>query len=421
MKRSHKVGLLTLILVLVIAACSPPPPLPTPEAVADSYLVRADDSLSVAAPGILGNDSIEQASLLEVNGVTAAVGNETPTDDGTVTVSADGSFHYEPNLGFVGTDSFTYTVGHAQDSDTATVTLEVVEPLTKLPDATAAVSRAAGVFAAGSFYVLGGEGIGGARDGLVQILDTASNTWSAGEPMPTPVSNICAAVLGDHIYVPGGYNGDGLDLLRRYDINADTWSVIDSDPLPAVKYANACASLNGKLYLFGGSNSGLGSTDVWSYDPSLEAGERWTTTLAPSPIAGAYGAAVAAGDRIFYSGMGDASGSTNSAAVLAYLPASDSWVTYPSLQTARSAASVWVSGSHLFVAGGGWSSYLNTVEVYDLNEGTEGTWAYSDELLTGRRTAAAASDPLTGAAYIAAGWNGNYVAEVEVARVMLTP
>ena len=76
-----------------------------PVGVADFYAVNATTvlPLSVAAPGVLENDSdIEGSSL------TASL--NTQAAHGTATVNGDGSFTYNPTAGYAGTDSFTYTL-----------------------------------------------------------------------------------------------------------------------------------------------------------------------------------------------------------------------------------------------------------------------------------------------------------------------
>jgi len=89
-----------------------------PVAVNDSYSVNQDTTLTVAAPGVLANDSdVDTAAL------TAVL---VSTTNGTLTLSASGGFTYTPNAGFVGTDSFTYKANDGQlDSNTATVTITV--------------------------------------------------------------------------------------------------------------------------------------------------------------------------------------------------------------------------------------------------------------------------------------------------------
>ena len=87
---------------------------------ADTYTVDEDNTLTINADGgVLANDSDVDGDDLEavlVNGPA----------NGTLTLGDDGSFTYEPNDDFNGTDSFTY---HATDgtltSATTTVTITV--------------------------------------------------------------------------------------------------------------------------------------------------------------------------------------------------------------------------------------------------------------------------------------------------------
>ena len=67
---------------------------------ADAYSTPIDTALTVAAPGVLANDTGSPApTALKV----------ADPSHGTVTLNADGSFVYTPTNGFVGTDSFTYS------------------------------------------------------------------------------------------------------------------------------------------------------------------------------------------------------------------------------------------------------------------------------------------------------------------------
>ena len=95
-----------------------------PVAVGDSYSTNQDTPLSVAAPGVLANDTDA-----DHNSLTAT--NVTDPAHGDVTLNSDGSFTYTPDAGFFGSDSFTYTAndGYA-DSNVATVTITVNHTLT---------------------------------------------------------------------------------------------------------------------------------------------------------------------------------------------------------------------------------------------------------------------------------------------------
>jgi hypothetical protein len=91
-----------------------------PEAAPDSYSTKRNARLTVAAPGVLGNDADPDGGELR-----AALASG-PANAKSFTLRSDGSFDYQPKPGWTGTDSFTYT---AQDGELAsaetTVTLEV--------------------------------------------------------------------------------------------------------------------------------------------------------------------------------------------------------------------------------------------------------------------------------------------------------
>ncbi len=90
-----------------------------PVAVDDGYETDEDETLTVAAPGVLGNDS-------DVDGDPLTATLDSDVSNGTLTLNADGSFSYTPNSGFSGTDSFTYVANDGTvNSDPATVTITV--------------------------------------------------------------------------------------------------------------------------------------------------------------------------------------------------------------------------------------------------------------------------------------------------------
>ena len=88
----------------------------------DAFSVKEDQTLTVDVPGVLLNDSDTEGDPLTVSLVTSPA-------NGTLTLNPDGSFTYEPNRNFNGTDSFTYKASDgANDSNTATATI-TVEPV----------------------------------------------------------------------------------------------------------------------------------------------------------------------------------------------------------------------------------------------------------------------------------------------------
>jgi VCBS repeat-containing protein len=90
-----------------------------PTAADDAYSTAEDTALTVAAPGVLANDSDPDGNTL-----TAAV--VSGPSHGTLTLNASGSFVYTPATNYQGTDSFTYRASDGTlTSNLATVTLTV--------------------------------------------------------------------------------------------------------------------------------------------------------------------------------------------------------------------------------------------------------------------------------------------------------
>jgi VCBS repeat-containing protein len=90
-----------------------------PLAVNDAYTTTEEITLTVAAPGVLSNDSD-----VEGDGLTAVL--HTDVVSGSLSFNSDGSFDYIPDDDFCGSDSFTYQASDVNgDSNIATVILNV--------------------------------------------------------------------------------------------------------------------------------------------------------------------------------------------------------------------------------------------------------------------------------------------------------
>src|SRR5579862_3990393 len=89
-----------------------------PTAVADSFQTQVNTQLSVAVPGVLGNDIDPQAF-----GLNAVL--DGTVSHGTLALNSNGSFTYTPAAGFVGIDSFTYHVVNSKNQTSAPVTVSL--------------------------------------------------------------------------------------------------------------------------------------------------------------------------------------------------------------------------------------------------------------------------------------------------------
>ncbi len=101
-----------------------PPPLPFN----DAYSATQNTTLTVPQPGVLANDTLNNAAIgsYGINGAEqTAIGAGTPTAaGGTIRLNADGSFQYEPGS-FTGSDTFKYVLVNSVAAATASVTITV--------------------------------------------------------------------------------------------------------------------------------------------------------------------------------------------------------------------------------------------------------------------------------------------------------
>ena len=234
----------------------------------------------------------------------------------------------------------------------------------------------------GKLYLFGGLGTGG---GKVQILNPATNSWSAGADMPWAGGSSSSALIGGQVYVAGGIVGSTTtNRLARYDPTLNTWTELAV--MPQGRNHTAAATDGTKFYIFGGRGPGSGDDNsvangfdtVQIYDPatntwlsSLDVG----STLLPLPQArGGMGRAVFhEGEFYIFGGEtlngAGATGNNVYNRVDIYNPTTNAWREGASMPTARHgvfpvliAGRVYIAGGGT-KAGGGFSS--NKLEIYN--------------------------------------------------------
>ncbi len=99
-----------------------------PVAAADAYQVLRDQTLSVLAPGVLGNDSDVDGDALLVEIVDAPL-------RGQLTMAANGGFSYQPLPGLSGQDTFRYAVTDGSARALTTVSIQITVPGNRPPAA----------------------------------------------------------------------------------------------------------------------------------------------------------------------------------------------------------------------------------------------------------------------------------------------
>ena len=97
-----------------------------PRAVNDLFTINEDTSLSVAAPGVLVNDTDVDGDRLTLSLCTSLVG-------GIVTLAQDGSFLFKPIANFHGNAGFDYTITDGHGGSASAFVLITVEPVNDRP------------------------------------------------------------------------------------------------------------------------------------------------------------------------------------------------------------------------------------------------------------------------------------------------
>jgi subtilisin family serine protease len=162
----------------------------------------------------------------------------------------------------------------------------------------------------------------------VESLDPGSRRWRTVAPLPEPLQALAAAALGGRIYVTGGYYPyekssttfrAASDALYVYDPALDRWE--RRAPMAEGRGWHAMAALDGKLYVFGGSDGKGGILcSAERYDP---ASDRWTT-LPEMPFARFAQAAAVKDGLIWLAGGGE--GWLGQTTLLAYDPATGTYL-----------------------------------------------------------------------------------------------
>jgi hypothetical protein len=98
---------LVLVVIQVDAQDQPP------TATQDQYTLLRNSSFTLAAPGVLANDTDPEGDPLSAALATGPV-------NGVLALNANGSFTYTPNAGFEGADTFTYSATDGMHPTTAT-------------------------------------------------------------------------------------------------------------------------------------------------------------------------------------------------------------------------------------------------------------------------------------------------------------
>lgn len=178
-----------------------------PVAVNDVYTVASGGTLTITAPGLLANDYHPEGLDITVD----ALGIQQPSNGRLTSYSSAGAFTYQPNAGFVGTDTFRYRVSDGtRYSAYATVQITVTGSTPAAPVA----SGDAYQVAAGSVLQIGAPGVLGNDVDPGGLALTATRAGAAGPSHGALSFN----ANGSFTYAPEvGYSGTDTFTYRAFN------------------------------------------------------------------------------------------------------------------------------------------------------------------------------------------------------------
>ncbi len=218
---------------------------------------------------------------------------------------------------------------------------------------------------AGRLYAFGGLAEGKGPQTAVEEFDFSEGKWRVRASLPQPRRDANAVVVGDRIYVVGGFNESNQPLpILVYDPERDTWQA--KRTVSKAMCAWGAHVIGGRIYILGSQEDVPNSSVLEIYDPATD------TIAQKRPIAWprvAYATAVV-GNRIYALGGHLTTLQEPESSIDVYDPAADTWTRVGELPAAKSWAGAVAVGSKIYVMGGVktvWSRPENAVEVLDLN------------------------------------------------------
>ena len=208
---------------------------------------------------------------------------------------------------------------------------------------------------------------------VTQIYDIATNTWSAGQTMPGPRSQLASGYnpADGKIYLNGGYETAFIDSVRpttwAYDPVGNSFAVrADS---PAAQGGPASEVINGHLYIAGGRTNPDMTLDLaWDYNIATDA---WQARASMPTAKNVPGRAVGQGQLYAIGGGNPFTTPLTTTDVVKFDPGSNTWSTAPALNAQRSFTAGASIGNTLFAAGGrdGATTSIASVEKLVLGGG----------------------------------------------------
>lgn len=249
----------------------------------------------------------------------------------------------------------------ALDTSSGSVSLKAKLPLPLDRSATASLN--------GELFLFGGEQTAAPTSDAILGYDPGSDTWSRIGLLSSGLRSMAAVTTADTatplIYVLGGFDASGQSTGTVRSLNGAT---LNNVGFMTPRDSFAAAELNGKIYVFGGSQTSiLNSTTITAcmaqsevFDTSTGLTNQIATLPLPTAPNGQQGAlvnasAAAIAGKVYVFGGTLVDGSCVggvSNAVYIYDPATDSWASGPTMPTARAGLVTVAANGKVFALGG---------------------------------------------------------------------
>ncbi|HVV67086.1 MAG TPA: IPT/TIG domain-containing protein [Candidatus Saccharimonadales bacterium] len=213
----------------------------------------------------------------------------------------------------------------------------------------------------------------GASNAIYSAPVSDPTTWTdTGKTLPASFGSASFAIVGNTMYLFGGYNGSALNTIYSAPVSDPTTWTDTSKTLPQAERGSQLAIIGNTMYLFGGYN---GSALNTIYSANTSDPTTWTDTgqTLPAGISGAQLAVV--GSNLYLYG-GGAVGSPTKTIYSAPISSPTTWTnTGKTLPGNITYSQLYAIGNTLYLLGG------NSNAIYSANTSDPTTWTNTGKTL----------------------------------------
>jgi hypothetical protein len=115
-------------------------------------------------------------------------------------------------------------------------------------------------------YVFGGRDQSSNRYNFTYCYFIGNNSWVKKAYMPDYEDSAAVGLIGNCIYVAGGFGLSEGEALQIYNITSNTWTL--GPDYPGAVYDGEGAVVNGSLYVVGGTGGSTSTKNLYCYNPT---------------------------------------------------------------------------------------------------------------------------------------------------------